>query len=57
MECGDRGEAITRLIAELEPADLMLIAGKGHEQVQQTASDTIPFDDRAFVRLVLADSP
>ncbi len=33
-EIGDRGEAIHMAIAELEPGDALVIAGKGHESGQ-----------------------
>lgn len=45
VEVGDRAEAILRGVDALEPGDLLLIAGKGHE-TGQTVGDTVyPFDD------------
>ncbi|HEX2582798.1 MAG TPA: UDP-N-acetylmuramoyl-L-alanyl-D-glutamate--2,6-diaminopimelate ligase, partial [Chlamydiales bacterium] len=41
----DRKEAIFRAIDMAEEGDIVLIAGKGHEKVQQFAHQTIPFDD------------
>ncbi|HEV3127560.1 MAG TPA: UDP-N-acetylmuramoyl-L-alanyl-D-glutamate--2,6-diaminopimelate ligase [Solirubrobacteraceae bacterium] len=42
----DRREAITRAIAGAEPGDVVVIAGKGHEQGQEFAAGRkIPFDD------------
>jgi UDP-N-acetylmuramoyl-L-alanyl-D-glutamate--2,6-diaminopimelate ligase len=42
----DRREAITRAIAAAEPGDVVVIAGKGHEQGQEFAAGRkIPFDD------------
>jgi UDP-N-acetylmuramyl tripeptide synthase len=46
----DRREAIVSLIANAEPADVLMIAGKGHETVQILADKTIPFDDRIIAR-------
>jgi UDP-N-acetylmuramoyl-L-alanyl-D-glutamate--2,6-diaminopimelate ligase len=41
----DRTKAIALAIHEAGPGDIVLIAGKGHEKVQVTATGTIPFDD------------
>jgi UDP-N-acetylmuramoyl-L-alanyl-D-glutamate--2,6-diaminopimelate ligase len=50
----DRRGAIHRAIKEAGPADLVLIAGKGHETYQIFADRTIHFDDREVAREVLA---
>lgn len=42
----DRATAIHRAIREAAPEDLVLIAGKGHENYQIFADQTIHFDDR-----------
>jgi hypothetical protein len=42
----DRREAIARAVGEAADGDVVVIAGKGHEQGQQFADHTIPFDDR-----------
>ncbi|MFP4472801.1 MAG: UDP-N-acetylmuramoyl-L-alanyl-D-glutamate--2,6-diaminopimelate ligase [Candidatus Omnitrophota bacterium] len=42
----DRGEAIGRAIDQAGPRDIVLIAGKGHEDYQTFADRTIHFDDR-----------
>lgn len=49
----DRKKAIQMAIQMAKPEDLVLIAGKGHEQVQIFASQTIPFNDAAVVREAL----
>jgi UDP-N-acetylmuramoyl-L-alanyl-D-glutamate--2,6-diaminopimelate ligase len=49
----DRREAIARAIGEAEEGDVVVIAGKGHEQGQQFADRTIPFDDREVAREAL----
>jgi UDP-N-acetylmuramoyl-L-alanyl-D-glutamate--2,6-diaminopimelate ligase len=49
----DRREAIARAVADAGEGDVVVIAGKGHEQGQQFADCTIPFDDREVAREAL----
>jgi UDP-N-acetylmuramoyl-L-alanyl-D-glutamate--2,6-diaminopimelate ligase len=49
----DRREAIAQAIGAAVEGDVVVIAGKGHEQGQQFADRTIPFDDRQVARDVL----
>jgi len=49
----DRREAIARAVGEATEGDVVVIAGKGHEQGQQFADRTIPFDDREVAREAL----
>lgn len=49
----DRREAIAEALREAAAGDVVLIAGKGHEQGQQLADTTIPFDDTAVARELL----
>lgn len=42
----DRGAAIGHAIASAGKGDVILIAGKGHEQGQYVAGTVVPFDDR-----------
>jgi UDP-N-acetylmuramoyl-L-alanyl-D-glutamate--2,6-diaminopimelate ligase len=49
----DRAAAIERAISTADDGDVVLIAGKGHEQGQEFADRTIPFDDREVARDVL----
>jgi UDP-N-acetylmuramoyl-L-alanyl-D-glutamate--2,6-diaminopimelate ligase len=49
----DRAAAIERAISAADEGDVVLIAGKGHEQGQEFAARTIPFDDREVARDVL----
>jgi UDP-N-acetylmuramoyl-L-alanyl-D-glutamate--2,6-diaminopimelate ligase len=41
-----RRRAIEVAVAAARPGDVVVIAGKGHEQGQQFADHTVPFDDR-----------
>ncbi len=49
----DRREAIARAVEAAGDGDVVVIAGKGHEQGQQFADRTIPFDDREVAREAL----
>jgi UDP-N-acetylmuramoyl-L-alanyl-D-glutamate--2,6-diaminopimelate ligase len=49
----DRTLAIAHALEAAQEGDLVLVAGKGHEQGQELADRTIPFDDREVVREVL----
>jgi UDP-N-acetylmuramoyl-L-alanyl-D-glutamate--2,6-diaminopimelate ligase len=46
----DRYEAIGRALSLAYKGDVVLIAGKGHENYQEFANTVIPFDDRQVVR-------
>ena len=47
---GDRRYAIAFAIEHAEPDDIVLIAGKGHEQGQEIAGRMLPFDDVEVAR-------
>jgi UDP-N-acetylmuramoyl-L-alanyl-D-glutamate--2,6-diaminopimelate ligase len=49
-----RRAAIRLALREAGPGDVVIVAGKGHEPVQELRDGTIPFDDRAVVREELA---
>lgn len=50
----DRRTAIERAIGLAEAGDVVVIAGKGHEQGQEIAGVVHPFDDRTVAREALA---
>jgi UDP-N-acetylmuramoyl-L-alanyl-D-glutamate--2,6-diaminopimelate ligase len=49
-EIGDRRDAIAAAIGEAGPGDIVLIAGKGHEQGQIVGDLVLPFDDVQVAR-------
>ncbi len=53
MEIADRKEAIEAAIASLSAGDLLVIAGKGHEQGQVVGSTVLPFDDVEVAKLAV----
>lgn len=50
----DRGRAIERAIEEARPGDLVVIAGKGHEDYQIIGTERRDFDDRERARAALS---
>jgi UDP-N-acetylmuramoyl-L-alanyl-D-glutamate--2,6-diaminopimelate ligase len=46
----DRKAAIAAGLAELRAGDVLVVAGKGHEQGQIVGRDTLPFDDASVIR-------
>jgi UDP-N-acetylmuramoyl-L-alanyl-D-glutamate--2,6-diaminopimelate ligase len=46
----DRRRAIERALEAARTGDVVVIAGKGHEQGQEVAGRKLPFDDREVVR-------
>ncbi len=55
IEIGDRREAIGAAIAALEPGDVLVIAGKGHESGQIVGRETLPFDDVVVAREAIGE--
>lgn len=50
----NRETAIARAFAEARPGDVILVAGKGHEDYQEIAGQRRPFSDRDIVRRMVA---
>jgi UDP-N-acetylmuramoyl-L-alanyl-D-glutamate--2,6-diaminopimelate ligase len=51
----DRRTAIAQALAEARPGDVVVIAGKGHEQGQEIAGRLLPFDDRKVAAELLEE--
>jgi len=54
-EIGDRADAIAETVSSLERGDVLVVAGKGHEQGQIIGDVVRPFDDVAVVRAAVAE--
>jgi UDP-N-acetylmuramoyl-L-alanyl-D-glutamate--2,6-diaminopimelate ligase len=52
-EIADRAEAIRVGVTMIEPGDVVLVAGKGHESGQIIGTTTIPFSDHEAVAAAL----
>jgi UDP-N-acetylmuramoyl-L-alanyl-D-glutamate--2,6-diaminopimelate ligase len=50
----DRERAISLVLEQARAGDIVLLAGKGHENYQVLSDRTIPFDDREMARRCLA---
>ena len=49
----DRAKAIHAAVMAARPGDVVLLAGKGHEEYQQVGDRKLPFDDRAHAKNAL----
>ncbi|MCG7391707.1 UDP-N-acetylmuramoyl-L-alanyl-D-glutamate--2,6-diaminopimelate ligase [Microvirga sp. ACRRW] len=54
-EIGDRSLAIRTAVKELQPGDILIVAGKGHETGQIIGDRTLPFSDHEEVRAAIAE--
>ncbi|HZK91337.1 MAG TPA: UDP-N-acetylmuramoyl-L-alanyl-D-glutamate--2,6-diaminopimelate ligase [Stellaceae bacterium] len=54
IEIGDRRGAIHAAVAALQPGDVLVIAGKGHETGQIVGCETLRFDDVAVAAEAMA---
>jgi UDP-N-acetylmuramoyl-L-alanyl-D-glutamate--2,6-diaminopimelate ligase len=53
IEIIDRKEAIAYAIAHGEPGDVIILAGKGHEDYQEIDGNKFPMDERVLIREIL----
>ncbi|MBZ2173570.1 UDP-N-acetylmuramoyl-L-alanyl-D-glutamate--2,6-diaminopimelate ligase [Nitratidesulfovibrio sp. SRB-5] len=49
----DRARAIGKALALLQPGDVLLVAGKGHESYQQIGDRKVPYSDQQVIREIL----
>jgi UDP-N-acetylmuramoyl-L-alanyl-D-glutamate--2,6-diaminopimelate ligase len=52
----DRVSAIRAALGEARAGDIVLVAGKGHEDYQQFGDRRLPYSDRDTVRLLLGEA-
>ena len=53
VEICDRKEAIAYAIAHAEPGDIIVLAGKGHEDYQEINGVKYPMDERVLIQEIL----
>lgn len=51
----DRGLAIKQALEMARPGDIVVVAGKGHENYQEIAGQRIPFNDAQVIREILKE--
>jgi len=49
----DRAKAVSLALQNAQPEDVIVVAGKGHENYQEIAGERLPFCDRLLVRQLL----
>ena len=49
----DRATAILQTIRQAKPQDIVLVAGKGHEETQEIAGKKHPFSDQMHLKLAM----
>lgn len=55
VEIADRKEAIRYVIANGQPGDVIVLAGKGHEDYQEIKGKKYPMDERVLIKEVLQE--
>jgi UDP-N-acetylmuramoyl-L-alanyl-D-glutamate--2,6-diaminopimelate ligase len=53
IQIGDRANAIAKAVNDLSAGDILLVAGKGHEEGQIVGGTIIPFSDHEAVKAAL----
>jgi UDP-N-acetylmuramoyl-L-alanyl-D-glutamate--2,6-diaminopimelate ligase len=53
IEIGDRAQAIARAVSDLRAGDILLVAGKGHEEGQTIGTQVLKFSDHDAVLAAL----
>lgn len=56
VDVGGRQDAITLGVRMMEPGDILLVAGKGHETGQTIGKEVLPFSDHDAVARALAET-
>ena len=56
IRISDRGEAIRYAVARAERGDVVLLAGKGHEDYQLVNGKKLPFSERAMIEKALEEA-
>ena len=54
VEIGNRAEAIRAAVDALEEGDVLMVAGKGHEEGQKIGKTVLPFSDHDAVKAAIA---
>ncbi len=54
VEIGNRAEAIRQAVASSSAGDVVLVAGKGHEEGQKIGKQVLPFSDHEAVKAAIA---
>jgi UDP-N-acetylmuramoyl-L-alanyl-D-glutamate--2,6-diaminopimelate ligase len=55
-EIGDRHAAIAAAMSDLSSGDVLLVAGKGHEEGQIVGDEVLPFHDATVIRELAGES-
>ena len=55
MEICDRKEAIAYVIQNGQPGDVIVLAGKGHEDYQEIKGKKYPMDERIIIQDILQE--
>jgi UDP-N-acetylmuramoyl-L-alanyl-D-glutamate--2,6-diaminopimelate ligase len=53
IEIGSRGTAIRTAVAALDAGDVLIVAGKGHEEGQKIGKQILPFSDHEAVKAAI----